>query len=113
MRPAEPLDQRFVADEEERRSVRQRAADRRPELVALKVRLAADVEVVAGVERVVAVKLERAAGEAVRAGLRQDVDLPARVAAELRAVGVRLDAELTNRLRCRAPYPRRCPPGRS
>ena len=70
----------------------------RAELVAMEVGLLAGVEIVAGVERVVAVELVERAVDAVGAGLGQHVDLPARVAAELGAVGVRLDAELANRL---------------
>ena len=64
----------------------------------MEVGLLAGVEIVAGVERVVAVELVEGAVDAVGARLGQHVDLPARVAAELGAVGVRLDAELANRL---------------
>ena len=64
----------------------------------MEVGLRAGVEVVPGVERVVAVILEQAAVEAVGAGLGQHVDLAARVAAELGAVGVGLHAELADAL---------------
>jgi hypothetical protein len=64
----------------------------------VEVRLARGIEVVAGVERVVAVEQEGGAVERVGAGLGEHVDLAAGIAAELGAVGVRLDAELTDRL---------------
>ena len=111
-RLAEALAQPFVGGEVEQPILLQRAAERRAELVAREVGLAGDVEVVARVERVVAMELEGAAAERVGAGLGQDVDLPAVVAAELRAVGVRFDAELADRRPSRAWCRRRCRPGR-
>ena len=98
-RPAEALPQPLVAHEEERAVAAHRAAEGEPELVAAEVRLLHGVEVVAGVEGVVAVELVDAAVEGVGAGLRDDVDLPARAPPELGAVGVRLDAELAHGLR--------------
>ena len=97
-RLAEPLDEGLVAEEEEGAVARERSAERAAELVAVEVGLVVGVEEVARVERVVAVELVDAAVELVGARLGQDVDLPARVAAELGAVGVRLDPELANRL---------------
>ena len=63
----------------------------------MEVGLLVGVEVVARVERVVAVELVDGAVDVVGAGLGQHVDLAAGVAAELGAVGVRLDAELADR----------------
>ncbi len=97
-RAAEPLDQRFVAEEEERAIAADRPADGAAELVAPEVRLLAGVEEVAGVEGVVAVKGEERAVHGVGARLGDGVDLAAGVAAELGAVGVGLDAELADRL---------------
>src|SRR5678815_206006 len=61
-----------------------------------KVRFRVAVEVVARIEGVVPVVLERASPKHVGAGFRDCVDLAADVPAELRTVTVRLDAELAD-----------------
>jgi hypothetical protein len=76
----------------------ERSADSAAGLVPPEARFAVDVEVVAGVHRVVAVEPEAAAGEPVAARLGQDVDLPAGAAPVLGAVAVRGDAELADGL---------------
>ena len=88
----------FVAAEEEQVVGAERAAQRAARLVAAECRLLVDVEVVAGVEGVVAVEQEAGAGEPVGAGLGDDVDLAAGGAAVLGAVAVRGEAELADRL---------------
>ena len=86
--------QAFIAGEIKQLVAPDRPARGDAELVAREVRLAADVEIVLRIERVVAMELVGAAAQRVAARLGDDVDLPAAHAAELGAVGVGLDAEL-------------------
>ena len=89
--------QPFVSAEEERSAGQDRAADRVAELVA-RERGLVGVEIVLGVEPVVAVELEHRAVERVGARLRRGIDDAARVVAVLRTEAVRQDLELANGL---------------
>ena len=95
------------------RSRRIGAADGCAVLVALELGPLDAVEEIPCVQVVVAMELVRGAVEFVAAGLRQGVDLAARVSSELRAIGVRLNPELAYGLRRRAPCRPPSPPVRS
>ena len=76
----------------------QRPTQAAAELVACEGWLLGAIEIVAGIEGVVAMVFIGAAGVAVGARLGEDVDLSTGVAAELGTVGVDLDAELAHAL---------------
>ncbi len=97
-RPAKVFPQSFVAREKENLVAPNRASDGAAKLIPREVRFRVHVEVVARIERVVPVVLERASTEHVGAGFRDRIDLAANVPAELRAVAVGLDAELAHGL---------------
>src|SRR4030095_2204059 len=107
----EPFDERLVSDEKERSVLPDPAAERSSELIAMESRLVEGVEVVFRVERVITVVLvERSVG-LIAPGLREHVDLSARIPTKLRAVWVRLAPKLPDRLHaeCRS----RGAPGRT
>ena len=93
-RPA--LADSFVAQEEERLALHERAAQRPAELVPVELLLLLH-EVVGGVEDVVAQELEEPAVELARPGLGGGVQHAARLA-ELGGVGALLDLELLERV---------------
>ena len=97
-RPAETFDERFDAAKEEQTVLDQRPTHRAAKLVPREVWLAERIEVVRCVESVVAKVLVGAARVTVAARLRQDIDLTAGDAPELRAVGICLDAKLAHGL---------------
>src|SRR5205085_6927238 len=94
----------LVVPEEEGLVLEDGAAEGAAKLVLLEVRLLATgavVEKVVGVECVVAVELEAAAAQRVRAGLDLQVDDTAERAAEFRRVGGGLQLELVERVDAR------------
>jgi hypothetical protein len=93
-RPAQVLLQPLVAREKENPVASNRSSDGAAELIPRELGFPVRVEVVARIERVVPVVLERASTKHVGSGFRDRVDLAADVPAELRAVAVGLDTEL-------------------
>ena len=104
-RLVQALQEPLVAGEHERPAGLDRAAQRAAELIPLKRRRRGPlVEVVRRVEGAVADELEGRPAPPVRARLRHDGDLAARLLAVFGAVGVAQDVELAN-----ASMPRSCP----
>ncbi len=95
---AEPLDQRLVTTKKEQAVRHDRATERAAELVTGKVRFAQRVEIVRASSASLRWYSIRAAAVSVRARLGEHVDLAAGFPAELGAIGVGLDAKLSDAL---------------